>query len=154
MSRKSTKSAKRPRGTPGWILAEFQSLGAGARLSTSQIAKRISKARGKKYHRNSIYNALRLLTRRGDVQMTKSGREKIYLLGSGSGVRAPRSEPSPAAVQVETLSAEVQTMPSDGTLGHKLALDEILVLRSTDRHVVSATNKRGRLVLKKHPLPK
>ena len=135
-------------------MPSFRSLGSGARLSTSQIAKRISKARGKKYHRNSIYNALRHLVHKGDLLMTKSGREKLYRIGSGGTARSAPAARSATPAKAVAVRAETVSMPAEGTTAHVLAVDEILVIRSTDRHVVSATNRRGRLVLKKHAVPK
>ncbi|HEV2519300.1 MAG TPA: hypothetical protein VGX00_01595 [Thermoplasmata archaeon] len=130
-------------------MAELRGVGAGARMSTSEIAKRLAKVRGKKYHRNSIYNALRLLVRRGELSMVKSGREKIYRLGQA----VQRGRPA-APRAVDPASPSLPPAAMAGSQTHKLADGEILVLGASDRHLVAATNRKGRLVLKRHRLPR
>jgi hypothetical protein len=151
MSAISKKLPASARGTPKWILAELRSLRAGASLTTSEIAKRIARSRGKTYHRNSVYNGLRLLVRRGTVQVVKAGRQKIYRLAGAVRGRPPAA-PAPAPTPVGTPSAPQVAGGARAAL-HKLAHGEILVLESTARHVISATNRKGRLILKRHKIP-
>lgn len=142
-----------PRGVQKWILAELRSLGPGARLATSDIAKRIAKASQRTFHPNSVYHALQLLVRRGAIAATRSGHEKEYRI---SGSPRPVGNQLRRAVAVKT-PAPVPPGPTPGApmavLPHKLALGEILVLSVTDGGVLTATNLHGRLVLERHPLP-
>jgi hypothetical protein len=136
-----------------WILAELRSLGSGARLATSDIAKRIAKASQRKFHPNSVYHALQLLVRRGDIDAVRSGHEKTYRLSGATRAirnRVPRAVPAEATAPTPPGST---LGPPTATLPHKLALGEILVLSVTERAVLTATNLHGRLVIERHPLP-
>lgn len=149
MSPKSAKASRKLRGAQKWIVTELRSLGPSVRLSTSQIAKRISRARGKAFHKNSVYNALRILVKSGHVTMVRSGHEKQYQASSGAGAAAA----APAA-RAPAMAATTAAVPSaGGMLPHKLALGEILVVSVEGGQVVTATNLHGRLVLERHPLP-
>jgi hypothetical protein len=149
MPGKRAKAARKLRGAQKWIVAELDALKPGARLSTSEIAKRISKARQKKFHKNSVYNALRLLVQRGRLVMHRDGREKSYQL--------PGSPAAPASPAGTTPAITTEHAPPPGVyasaLPHKLALGEILVLSVDGRDVVTATNLHGRLVFERHRAP-
>jgi len=149
MPGKRSKAARKLRGAQKWIVAELDGLKPGARLSTSDIAKRISKSRQKKFHKNSVYNALRLLVQRGRLVVHREGREKTYQLpGSGAALETPMAATSPVVADV-VASAPLATT----ALPHKLGLGEILVLRVEGRDVVTATNLHGRLVFERHRAP-
>jgi hypothetical protein len=149
MSPKRGKSTRKPRGAQKWILAELRSLGAGAQLSTSQLAKRIEASSKKSFHKNSVYNALRILVRNGAIRVAREGHEKMYRIGSA--VRSVKARLTPA-VEMPTVTPVVETLLPSGTLPHKLALGEILVLSVNDGIVTTATNLHGKLVVERHPL--
>ncbi|MCI4333075.1 MAG: hypothetical protein L3K01_05050 [Thermoplasmata archaeon] len=150
MSPKSAKAARKLRGAQKWILEELRALGPSVRLSTSQIAKKISKARGKAFHKNSVYNALRILVRRGHVTVVRDGHEKLYQSTGASRAESPAPNAAPAPSPKGSASVgEV----SGAMLPHKLALGEILVVSMDAHQIVTATNLHGRLVLERHPLP-
>jgi hypothetical protein len=161
MSPKRAKMSKEPHGAQKWILAELRTLGPSASLSTSKIAKRIAKSSGKKFHKNSVYLALRQLAGRGDIEATRVGQEKTYRVAKGPDSSADLSPPASDAAQVET--SPQADHPGQGVpaglgvqaamLPHKLAVGEILVLSISDGHVLTATNLHGRFVLERHPLP-
>src|SRR5271169_6596831 len=99
MSPKRAKTSRKPRGAQKWILAELRSIDSGTTLSTSQIAKRIAKSSGKKYHKMSVYGALRLLVGRGDIKAKRDGQEKAYWVPGASGGESsatPRASETPA----------------------------------------------------------
>jgi hypothetical protein len=151
MPGKKSKATRKLRGAQKWIVSELGSLKPGARLSTSEIAKRISKNRQKKFHKNSIYNALRLLVERGRLRVVRIGREKTYQLASGATPAAEMARPEPAvapSVEPSPMSTSIAS-----NLPHKLALGEILVLSIEGDEVVTATNLHGRLVLERHRQP-
>ena len=161
MSPKRAKRSKGPRGAQKWILAELRALGPSATISTSNVAKRIAKSSGKKFHKNSVYLALRELAARGDIKVTRVGLEKTYRIAKDIGPRANQRPPASKAAKVG-VSPEghrrTQPTPSDsGVLAamfpHKLALGEILVLSIGNGYVLTATNLHGRLTLERHPLP-
>jgi hypothetical protein len=161
MSPKRTRTPKEPRGAQKWILAELRSLGPSVSLSTSKIAKRIAKSSGKKFHKNSVYLALRELADRGEIKATRDGLEKTYRVAKGLGSTGNESPPSSTAGSDEAPPQVRRTMPltpSDpgvlaAMLPHKLALGEILVLSIGNGQVLTATNLHGRLALERHPLP-
>ncbi|MCI4325579.1 MAG: hypothetical protein L3K00_06840 [Thermoplasmata archaeon] len=149
MPSKTTRAARKLRGAQKWILDELRAVGPSVRLSTSQIAKKVSKARGKTFHKNSVYNALRILVRRGSISVVRDGHEKLYQASATgtAGAVAPtaRTEATRPVASVE--------MPSVDSFPHKLALGEILVVGIDGGQLVTATNLHGRLVLERHPLP-
>jgi hypothetical protein len=161
MSPKRANISKDPRGAQKWILAELRSLGSSASLSTSKIAKRIAKSSGKKFHKNSVYLALRELAGRGDIKATRVGLEKTYRVAEALDSGVTQSPPAREAARIETLpqaDRALKPTASDpgvqgATLPHKLALGEILVLSIGNGHVLTATNLHGRLALERHPLP-
>lgn len=152
MAARRRKSRSEPRGAQKWILAELRSLGSGARLATSDIAKRIAKASQRKFHPNSVYHALRLLVRRGAIVATRSGHEKMYRISGPTRAVTRGTSRSVAATPVPA-SPDPGTSTPAAVLPHKLALGEILVLSVTEGEVLTATNLHGRLVLERHPLP-
>jgi hypothetical protein len=137
-----------PRGAMQWTLQVLRAEHPGGRLSTSKIAKRIGKLSHKSFHKNSIYNALRILVRRGELTMVRKGRQKMYQLRQTvaavkkrtTGPRTPRA-------------SSTESAPAPAMLPHKLGLGEILVIRIGPRGVVTATNLHGKLMLEHHPLP-
>jgi hypothetical protein len=161
MSPKRARTPDEPRGAQEWILAELRSLGPPASLSTSRIAKRIAKSSGKKFHKNSVYLALRQLAGRGDIKATRDGLEKTYRISKDLESKSERSSPAIEAAKVvraPDVNATTRPTPCDpgalpAILPHKLALGEILVLSIGNGHVLTATNLHGRLALERHPLP-
>jgi hypothetical protein len=149
MPGKRGKAARKLRGAQKWIVSELGSLKPGARLSTSEIAKRISKNRSKKFHKNSVYNALRLLVQRGRLRMVRIGREKTYELADSASA-APVAASGPAAASPMVAPSALTAV---GALPHKLALGEILVLSIEGDEVVTATNLHGQLVFERHRRP-
>lgn len=159
MAARKRVPASGPRGTPQWILREFRAMGRGIQMSTADIAKRLAKVRGHAYHRNSIYNALRMLTRRGELRMVRTGRQKVYRLQeagrsvpSSAPSVAPRATARPVAAPAPSVAPSAVPAPTSGP--HKLAHGELLVLSVSESHVLSGTNQRGRLVLKRHRIPR
>lgn len=150
MSSKRANDAGKLLSAQEWILMELRALRPGARLSTSDIAKRISRASRKTFHKNSVYNALRLLVRRGIIAMVQKGRQKMYHVTDTPRSAVPNA-PAPNARRSARSNAGVDD--SDAALPHKLALGEILVVRIRDGHLVTATNLHGRLTVERHPLP-
>jgi hypothetical protein len=149
MSAKTAKATRKLRGAQKWILDELRAVGPSVRLSTSQIAKKVSKSRGKTFHKNSVYNALRILVRRGTISVVRDGHEKLYQ-ASATGAGSPETS-MPAAEAAMPVSGS--PTPTNDSFPHKLALGEILVVGVDGQHLVTATNLHGRLVLERHPLP-
>jgi hypothetical protein len=148
---KGVAGAREPRGAQRWILAELRELKPGAQLSTARIAKRIRQSTGKTYHKNSVYLALRLLVHRGDLHVTRVGNQKLYRIATPARSASRMSQGSGGSPP--ELSASVPP-PHATPVHHKLGVGEILVFHIGDWELHSATNYRGRLVLKKHHLPK
>ncbi len=148
MPSKRSKDSSKPREAQEWIVETLRELPTGARLSTTRLAKRIAKASGRKFHENSVYNALRALTRGGALGMVRSGREKLYYLQRAVPRRAAAPEPSAAAAPrvVATAPSVVPPLP------HRLGLGDILILRIDNGVVLSATNLHGKLVFEHHKL--
>jgi hypothetical protein len=149
MPGKRSKATRKLRGAQKWIVHELSSVKPGVRMSTAELAKRISKGREKKFHKNSVYNALRLLVQRGRIRMVRVGREKTYQIAGGAAVEPPAPATSRAAPAV----AAPADLAATSSLPHKLALGEILVLRIEGDEVVTATNLHGQLVFERHRLP-
>lgn len=162
MAPKRASAGRKLRGAQKWIVAELRGIPKGATLATANIASRIAKASGKKFHQNSVYNALRALVRRGEVVVTRKGVQKLYRIRD-----AVRPGPKPAAsasapmapVPTETAAASAPagammgSSSAPSTFPHKLALGEVLVLEVASDGVVTATNLHGKVVIEKHPLP-
>ncbi|MCI4331506.1 MAG: hypothetical protein L3K19_06635 [Thermoplasmata archaeon] len=160
MSPKRVKTTRAPRGAQKWVLAELRGLQAGAQLSTTKIAKRIAKASGRTFHKNSVYNALRLLVQKGEISVVRKGVQKTYHIASPirAGTRTPSTpvaRPAPSAPAVPSVppAAEMEMESVAPALPHKLAVGEVLVLEITERDVLTATNQHGRVVVERHPLP-
>jgi hypothetical protein len=149
MSPKTAKASRKIRGAQKWILDELRAVGPSVRLSTAQIAKKVNKSRGKTFHQNSVYNALRILVRRGSISVVRDGHEKLYQARAAAATGAATPAPRAGAVRP---SAPAE-LPSSDSFPHKLALGEILVVGVDGAHLVTATNLHGRLVLERHPLP-
>lgn len=150
MPRRRTRAIRAPRGAQKWILNEFGGESPGKRLSTSAITRRIEKASGKSFHKNSVYKALRLLVNRRALSVIKSGREKLYqVLGTVRSAATPATRKGKPAAAVASREAR----PATAMLPHKLGLGEILVLSVGVREVLTATNLHGRLALERHRLP-
>ncbi|MCI4329211.1 MAG: helix-turn-helix domain-containing protein [Thermoplasmata archaeon] len=144
------KGSKSPRGAQRWVLDELRALRPGDRLSTAQIAKRIGKASKKSYHKNSVYNALRLMVRQGAIEVVRKGRQKTYRI---PGARGNVDVRSPAPKLATTPRPDVPAGALSSILPHKLAVGDILVMHIGETDVLTATNLHGRLVLERHPLP-
>ena len=163
MASRRKKAAQKLRGAQKWIMAEVSALRPSESLSTAQISKRIKKASGKDFHKNSVYLALRKLVDRGSLKAVRIGQEKTYKLpkSSDSGASASSSSASEPMMTLAATSTAPITAPSaSGTdsgievasLPHKLAVGEILVLEITDGQVLTASNVHGKLVVERHPL--
>lgn len=154
MATKRSKRQWHPRGAQKWVLGELRALKADARLSTAQLATRIAKASGKTFHKNSVYNALRILVRKGAIAVQRDGHEKLYRVPAGAA--SPPSPPvtgrapSPMAVAVSPEPAAASTATH---LPHKLALGEVLVLSFGNGELVTATNVYGKIVIERHEIP-
>jgi hypothetical protein len=157
MAKRRAKATQKLRGAQKWIMAEINALRPSESLSTAQITKRITKASGKDFHKNSVYLALRKLVNRGNLQSVRVGQEKSYKAAKGA-PSAPSAAPTASSSASEgpaDLSAVVPTdlSPTLAALPHKLALGEILVLGVSDGQVLTATNQHGRLVVERHAIP-
>jgi hypothetical protein len=162
MSPKRSKPTRKLRGAQKWILAELQNLAPSATMATAKLAKRISKASGKAYHKNSVYLALRSLASRGEIKAVRNGNQKSYQIadrGRAAGMAVePKAAgeiapvPSPQATETAPHLSWPERVAHDAMLPHKLALGEILVLSVSDGHVLAATNLHGRLVFERYPL--
>ncbi|HEV2316437.1 MAG TPA: hypothetical protein VGV89_02535 [Thermoplasmata archaeon] len=149
MSPKRGRKAREPRGAQKWILSEVRALPPGGSLSTAELSKRITKSSKRDFHKNSVYNALRLLVRKGFLDMQRKGRQKLYQIAGAA--RAAPAKVARAAVgrparRAAAPTAEMPAMP------HKLALGEILVLNVGEGEVLIATNLHGRLVIERQSL--
>jgi hypothetical protein len=163
MLAKRAKGLREPRGVQKWILAELRVAGPSGGLSTAKITKRIAKLSGKRYHQNSVYTALRLLTSAGAIKATRRGTEKSYAIAGWS--QAPIARPeveskiSAGAALTESELADAHAASPESIrlaagLPHKLGLGEILVFPARDGHVLAATNLHGRLVFERHAVPR
>ena len=162
MPGKRSKGIREPRGVQKWILAVLRDAGPTGSLSTAKLSKRIAKSSGKRYHQNSVYTALRILTSEGAIRATRNGTEKSYAIAGWSQTPIARSEVEPdqltgadvpevAVASPHHLSPE--SIREAAGLPHKLALGEILVFPGRDGHVLAATNLHGKLVFERVPLP-
>jgi hypothetical protein len=136
--------------------------GPTATLSTAMLSKQIAKSSGKRYHHNSVYTALRILTSEGAIKSTRKGHEKSYTIAGWSQAPITRSEVEPEVptgadkpeIAVAGVSeTSLESIREAAGLPHKLALGEILVFPVRDGHILAATNLHGRLVFERHPLP-
>ncbi|HZY71173.1 MAG TPA: hypothetical protein VFF67_09395 [Thermoplasmata archaeon] len=125
-------------------------------MATAQIAKRVGKSSRKNFHRNSIYNALRILVRRGTLQVTRKGHEKLYRVGGGAPAVAATSGPAPvrssaprAPRKTAAATSAAPTSAAAGSLPHRLGLGDILVLEVGERYVLTATNLHGKLIVER-----
>jgi hypothetical protein len=162
MPGKRLKISREPRDVQKWILSVLREAGPKVSLSTAKLAKRIAKSSGKRYHPNSVYTALRILTGQGAIKATRKGLEKSYAIAGWSQAAVTRAEVEPmvsppvdlpeiAVVDPHGVSPEAIRLAAG--LPHKLALGEILVFPARDGHILAATNLHGRLVFERHALP-
>jgi len=149
MSPTKPTSSGKPQGAQQWIVATLRGLPAGARLSTSRLAKKIAKASGRKFHENSVYNALRSLVRTGAIGMVRSGREKLYYVKETIARGRARAAAKIAPVAARPSPASGVVPPP---LPHRLGLGDILILRIDNGVMLSATNLHGKLVFERHKL--
>jgi hypothetical protein len=159
MPAKRAKATRAPRGVQKWILAELREAGPAARLSTAKLAKKIAKSSGKRYHQNSVYSALRLLTGQGAIEATRRGNQKSYAIAgwkeapiARSEVVSPKSSDPSASSATSASETSLESLREAAGLPHKLALGEILVFPVRDGQVLAATNLHGRLVFERHVL--
>ncbi len=147
MPTQRSKSTSRPRtrGAQQWIVQTLRALPAGARLSTARLATKIATSSGRRFHENSIYNALRALVRNDVIGMTRAGREKLYYVKDTVTRRRPgaSADASPAAPSIA---------PAATALPHRLGLGDILVLRLDHGILLTATNLHGKLVFEHHKI--
>jgi hypothetical protein len=162
MPRERPKLPKGTRGVQKWILTVLREAGPSGSLPTAKLAKRIAKSSGKRYHQNSVYTALRILTSQGAIKATRKGNEKSFAIAGRSQAPIVRSlveagAPTPADLPEVVVAGEHALSPESirqaAGLPHKLALGEILVFPVRDGHVLAATNLHGRLVFERHVLP-
>jgi hypothetical protein len=162
MARKNSLRSRKPNGVQKWILAELREAGPSGSLSTAKLAKRVAKSSGKRYHQNSVYTALRILTSEGAIKATRKGTEKSYAIAGWSQAPITRSEVEPEVLkgadmpEIPVASASETSLDSireAAGLPHRLALGEILVFPVRDGHLLAATNLHGRLVFERHKLP-
>jgi hypothetical protein len=147
MPTQKSKSRSPPRGAQEWIVETLRNLPAGARLSTSRLAKRIAKASGRRFHENSVYNALRALVRSEVIGMVRAGREKLYFVKD----TVTRRRSGKVAGGTSATPTIVPSAPAASTpLPHRLGLGDILVLRIDHGVVLTATNLHGKLVFEHH----
>lgn len=153
MSPKRRSVARKLRGAQKWIVDELRAVGPGVQLATAQIAKRVAKSSQKKFHRNSIYNALRLLVRRGDLQVTRKGHEKLYRVGSGAPAPPPAAAAKPARRRAAPRVPAGATAEAELAAPHRLGLGDILVLEVGSGYIVTVTNLHGKLVVDRTTVP-
>jgi hypothetical protein len=162
MPGKRSKAIREPRGVQKWILAVLREAGQSVSLSTAKIIKRIAKSSGKRYHQNSVYTALRILTSEGAIKATRNGTEKSYAIAGWSQAPIARSEVEPEVLtgadmpEIAVASASETSLESireAAGLPHKLALGEILVFPARDGQILAATNLHGKLVFERHSIP-
>jgi hypothetical protein len=162
VARKNSLRLRKPNGVQKWILAELREAGPTGSLSTAKLSKRIAKSSGKRYHQNSVYTALRILTSEGAINATRKGNQKSYAIAGWSQAPISRSEVEPEVMtgadmpEVAVASASETSLDSireAAGLPHKLALGEILVFPARDGHVLAATNLHGRLVFERFSVP-
>src|SRR5580658_3194521 len=117
MATRRRKAARKLRGAQKWIMAEISALRPSESLSTAQIAKRIKKASGKEFHKNSVYLALRKLVSGGSILAVRNGQEKNYKLsksgGAPSSATPPRSSAASAPVEVSEPTGAVVVASTD-----------------------------------------
>jgi hypothetical protein len=161
MPAKWAQEPRAPRGVQKWILSVLREAGPLGKLSTAKIAKRIAKSSGKRYHPNSVYTALRILTSRGAIKASRKGNEKSYAIAGWSQAPIARSDVEPTGpsgadlpeiVEASAPALSPESIRLAAGLPHKLALGEILVFPVRDGHVLSATNLHGKLVFERHLL--
>jgi hypothetical protein len=162
MSPQRLKAPRNARGAQQWILSELRSIGSRTSLSTAQVAERISRSSGRKFHVASVYLALRTLEDRGDIKSERLGRNKVFRVTDAAYARESASPPktktsgnlrSARALPIAMPQAVQDFGERASNLAHKLALGEILVLEIEDRQVLTATNLHGRLSLDRHAFP-
>jgi hypothetical protein len=162
MARQHGKTAREATGVQKWIVAELRGAGPTGSLSTAKLWKRIAKSSGKRYHPNSVYTALRILTSQGAIKATRKGTEKYYAIAGWGQAPIARSEVEPEVLTGADLPEIAMPSASETSLDsirevaglpHKLALGEILVFPARDGQVLAATNLHGRLVFERHVLP-
>ncbi len=117
-------------------------------MRTREIRQKVAKLSGKRIPDHSLYQALRTLAARKTVRALRIGRERSFQLisrGQSASARETAHHPSqdPGAA----------TSPTATQALHKLAPGEVLILEIWTGHVETATNRRGRLVLERHPRP-
>jgi hypothetical protein len=161
MAKVSSRAPRSSETLQGLVLAILRE--AGESISTAKLTKRIAKSSGKRYHQNSVYSALRILTSQGAIKATRKGTEKSYAIAGWSQAPISRSEVEPevltGADMPETAVASAHPLSPESIreaagLPHKLALGEILVFPARDGHVLAATNLHGRLVFERHAVLK
>jgi hypothetical protein len=128
------------------ILEILRALGSSATVTVSELQRRIAERNGRTVPRYSLYNALRTLTRRGEVSGRREGREYAYRLAPAAG--ATMESRTPAARPGAGSAASIGRVAIE-TLG----LGEIAILEVGSQYVETAKNEHGRLVLERHRRP-
>jgi hypothetical protein len=162
MPGKRSTESREPRGVQKWVLTVLREAGPSGTLTTGKIAKRVAKSSGKKYHQNSVYTALRILTSQGALRATRKGNEKSYAVAGWRQAPITRSEVEPESPMdsgppeiavAREHPASPESIRLAAGLPHKLALGEILVFPVRDGHLLAATNLHGRLVFERRRVP-
>ncbi len=140
------KSARH--GTRNWVLKVLESADASRPMKTREIRTKVAKLSGKRIPDHSLYQALRTLVARKVVRTIRIGRERSFQLIS-------RAQSVSARETGHSLPRDkgAATSPTATQALHKLAPGEVLILEIWTGHVETATNRRGRLVLERHPRP-
>lgn len=165
-SRTKTKVKKTPpatavrHGTRALILKTFDEAG-GKKLSTATLVAGVRRLSGTKTPEPTIRASLRTLLRKKVLQARRVGREKVYSLVAASSASPPKvatptpsRPPAPQQAPVTEPQPYPTPTPPTGSLPHRLAVGEALVLHISETHVETATNVHGKVVLERHPRPK
>ncbi len=150
MNRRRPRTKRARHGTRNRILEAIKSDGGARPLRTAEIRKKVAQLSGKRIPDYSLYQALRTLVRKKVLQARRVGREFSYQLVSDKQVaRAPKVPRRQRATGRQPAKPSAEP----GSPLHKLAPGEIVILVIGTAHVETATNRRGRLVLERHPRP-
>lgn len=145
-------------GTRKFVLAALEPTASGTGLTTATILQQVRKFSGKRIPEETVRQSLRTLVRQRAVRARRAGREKTYKLVQGAETSAV---PRPSPIRPETLpggpAALAATSAAERAVGsfpHKLAVGEVLILEVGERHVETASNIHGKVVLERHPRPR
>jgi hypothetical protein len=149
--------------TRAWILKAFDTAAKPEGLLTSEIKESVNRLSGTRIPDFSVYSALRTMMKRKVVTARRRGRQFQFKL-TGPSARsppAPRATPAPEAAPAKAAPAPPASTspiaPSAAELPsptlHKLAPGEAVILHIGERHIETATNVHGKVVLERHRRP-